>query len=402
MTLSRDTLDANIVAGVSIDGFAGLLADRPNLFAATGVFVSPNDIADMKAQVAAIEAASALMAYQSAVLDRSESDLIQKQLATKSLFMGYDFHISEHGPQLIEVNTNAGGGFLAAALQDAVGRAAFTCGESQLENESVATQKMVDTFLKEWREAGRSGRPDVIAIIDAEPERQYLYPDMIMAQYHLEQFGIKTLIVDPKELAYLGGEVRYGSIRVDMIYNRLTDFDFSEPDNTVIRQALIDDAAVISPAPRHHAVFADKRNLIWLSDADLLYAWGLSDVHISALKSVPNTVAVTPTNAEALWAARKEYFFKPTAGFGGRATYRGAKLTKRVWGEILKGDYIAQAFIPPTMRAVTVDGEPVTLKYDLRLYTYAGETLLITARVYQGQTTNFRTDGGGFAVVYKC
>jgi len=402
MTLSRDTLDADIVAGVNIDGFAGLLTDRSNLFAATGVFVSPIDIADMKAQVAAIEAASALKAYQSAVGDRSDDGLLQKQLNTKGLFMGYDFHISDKGPQLIEVNTNAGGGFLAAALQDAVGRAAFTCGDAQLENESVATQKMLETFSAEWRQTGRSGRPETIAIVDEEPESQYLYPDMILAQYHLEKSGIKTLIVDPKELSYLGGKVRYGSLRVDMIYNRLTDFDFSQPQNSVLRKALLDDAAVISPAPRHHAELADKRNLIWLSDADLLREWGLNDVHISALKSVPKTVAVTPANAEALWAARKEYFFKPTAGFGGRATYRGGKLTKRVWAEISKGNYIAQAFIPPTMRAVTVDGEPGTLKYDLRLYTYAGETLLIAARVYQGQTTNFRTNGGGFAVVYKC
>jgi hypothetical protein len=44
--------------------------------------------------------------------------------------------------------------------------------------------------------------------------------------------------------------------------------------------------------------------------------------------------------------------------------------------------------------------EAVTLKADLRCYTYAGEVKLVTARLYQGQTTNFRTPGGGFAPVY--
>ena len=53
------------------------------------------------------------------------------------------------------------------------------------------------------------------------------------------------------------------------------------------------------------------------------------------------------------------------------------------------------------MRAVTVGEEHVTLKYDVRLYTYAGATLLLAARLYQGQTTNFRTSGGGFAPVYQ-
>ena len=40
------------------------------------------------------------------------------------------------------------------------------------------------------------------------------------------------------------------------------------------------------------------------------------------------------------------------------------------------------------------------LKVDLRNYVYDGEVLLIAARLYQGQTTNFRTPGGGFAPVF--
>ena len=43
----------------------------------------------------------------------------------------------------------------------------------------------------------------------------------------------------------------------------------------------------------------------------------------------------------------------------------------------------------------------VPLKSDIRLYTYDGETLLMAARLYQGQTTNFRTPGGGFAPVFR-
>jgi len=39
-------------------------------------------------------------------------------------------------------------------------------------------------------------------------------------------------------------------------------------------------------------------------------------------------------------------------------------------------------------------------KTDIRLYTYDGQILLTAARLYQGQTTNFRTPGGGFAPVF--
>ena len=42
----------------------------------------------------------------------------------------------------------------------------------------------------------------------------------------------------------------------------------------------------------------------------------------------------------------------------------------------------------------------VDLKLDLRNYVYAGRIQLLTSRLYQGQTTNFRTPGGGFAPVF--
>jgi len=106
-------------------------------------------------------------------------------------------------------------------------------------------------------------------------------------------------------------------------------------------------------------------------------------------------VAVTPANAETLWADRRNQFFKPARGYGSKATYSGAKLTRRVWSEILAGGYVAQAFAPPGRRRIYRDGALVELKVDVRLYTYEGEVLLVAARLYQGQTTNMRTAGGG-------
>ena len=41
----------------------------------------------------------------------------------------------------------------------------------------------------------------------------------------------------------------------------------------------------------------------------------------------------------------------------------------------------------------------VALKADVRNYVYAGDVQLLAARLYQGQTTNMRTAGGGFAPV---
>jgi hypothetical protein len=56
--------------------------------------------------------------------------------------------------------------------------------------------------------------------------------------------------------------------------------------------------------------------------------------------------------------------------------------------------------VPPSERWFRNEAGQRPLKLDLRNYVYAGETLLIAARLYQGQTTNFRTPDGGFAPVY--
>lgn len=185
-----------------------------------------------------------------------------------------------------------------------------------------------------------------------------------------------------------------------MVYNRLTDFYLEEPGHQALQLAYKAGAVVLTPDPHAHALHADKRNLIALSQDDLLARWGVSPDDRSLLKAgVPQTRLVTTERADELWAQRRQLFFKPVAGYGAKAAYRGDKLTRRVWGEILAGDFVAQALVPPGERLIEVDGVLTDLKFDIRAYTYAGKVQLLAARMYTGQTTNFRTQGGGFAPV---
>jgi uncharacterized circularly permuted ATP-grasp superfamily protein len=117
------------------------------------------------------------------------------------------------------------------------------------------------------------------------------------------------------------------------------------------------------------------------------------------MTGIAHTVQVDPDEAETLWAARKNLFFKPAKGYGSKATYRGDKLTRRVFSEILQSDYVAQTLVQPSERQLEIENKIVDFKLDLRHYVYKGQTQLISARLYQGQTTNFRTPGGGFAQV---
>ncbi|MEF9672645.1 hypothetical protein QNM99_11595 [Pseudomonas sp. PCH446] len=68
-----------------------------------------------------------------------------------------------------------------------------------------------------------------------------------------------------------------------------------------------------------------------------------------------------------------------------------------MWQEILAGDYVAQALILPGLRTLSAMTPAQVLKFDVRDYVYNGVVQWVAARLYQGQTTNFRTLGGGFA-----
>ena len=170
---------------------------------------------------------------------------------------------------------------------------------------------------------------------------------------------------------------------VDLVYNRLVDFALDRPEHAALRAAYLDDAVVVTPNPRVHALYADKRNLILLSDQAALQSWGLAPEMIADLAGVPHTVLVTSQNAEQLWERRKTLFFKPAGGHGGKAVYRGDKVTKGVWADIIRGGYVAQEFAAPSERMIKLDGSPQARKTDVRLYVYDGQILLTAARCQQ-------------------
>ena len=366
-----------------------MLSQRPHYFARTTIFIDPDILAQIKTQIHAIEAVIQRPEYVKAIGKRHHSLYSNApHLKTCGVFMGYDFHVTPDGPRLIEINSNAGGAFIVDMIEQTVNG----------EDDGFA-QRIARMFHQEWEEAERKTPLKTIAIIDENPSEQFHFPDMCLAKSLLERQGLQVVIADPQALRLEGDKLYYENTAIDLIYNRLTDFDLSEPQHSLIRRAYREGLTVITPAPHHHALYADKRNLIMFSDPAQLSALGASSSQINALSAIPATQAVTPEAAQRMWDERRELFFKPQAGYGSRGAFRGAKLTKKVWSQIIEGGYIAQALIPPPVRAVTVDGENITLKFDLRVYSYDGEPLLYAARIYQGQTTNLRTAGGGLAAV---
>ncbi len=375
------------------EAWFGLVTERcPHLFADVPVFISAVQLQRMREVIAAVERVVKLPGWMSDAPVRQE----WAQRDSRGVFFGYDFHLNEQGVHLIEINTNAGGGFLNALLIDS------QC-DTGLPGKAVAVDNLEQTFLAMFRNEWRLVRGDVplktIAIVDEQPEAQYLYPEFLLAQRMLQRDGIAAHIVDPSALLARDDGLYLDGNKIDLVYNRLTDFSLQRHPS--LRQAYLDGHVVLTPTPAHFVRYADKRNLVRLSDADSLCALGANEADIAVLQSgVPHTIAVRPAIEEMLWRERKNLFFKPNSGYGSKGAYRGEKMTKRVFGEILQSDYVAQKIASPGERAVCVnDAVAVLLKYDVRCYVYDGQIQLVAARVYQGQTTNFRTPGGGFAPV---
>jgi len=374
-----------------ISGIDDLRQAQPQLFSSAALRISETDRQAMQDVVSAIESVIALPAFQRQVLSRAPAIACQP-VAARGVFMGYDFHLASDGPKLIEINTNAGGGLLNAYLLAAHGHA---------EAGAEICARFVAMFREEWRLQRGSQPLRRIAIVDETPGGQFLASEFERFRDLFEADGIAAVVCDPSELQRVGDRLLHDGEPVDLIYNRLTDFSLDAEVNAEIRTVFERDGVVLTPHPRGHALYADKRNLVLLSDAVWLAARAVPDaVQGALLAGIPRTLEVTSESREKFWAERKRWFFKPATGFGSRAAYRGDKLTKRVFEEILLGSYIAQEIVPPSEHTVVVDDEVQVMKVDIRAYVYHAQVQLFAARLYQGQTTNFRTPGGGFAPVF--
>lgn len=410
--LDRAALDAAIVSqGEAFQ--KALTAAHAHLFADVVLLITDAQLCQMRAVIAAVENVVVSGQWQVASgkweVESGEWEVGRAQRGAGNnggnagnehgplgVFYGYDFHLNAQGAHLIEINTNAGGAFLNA-LQIASQR------DSGLPGKDIAVENIDQDFLamfrSEWRLARGSAPLTAVAIVDEQPESQYLYPEFLLAQQMFERAGIVAHIVDPAILQTRPDGLYCNGQRIDLIYNRLTDFSLQlHPE---LLQAYLDGRVVLTPGPAHYARYADKRNLARLSDVEGLRSLGASETDIATLQAgVPHTIVVRPEMEETLWTERKNLFFKPNSGYGSKGAYRGEKLTRRVFGEIMQADYVAQQMaVPGEMVVCAKDGSRQPLKFDVRCYVYDRQIQLVAARLYQGQTTNFRTPGGGFAPV---
>ena len=369
--------------------------------AAEPVFVARADLAAMTAIVHAVEEVVALSGWREAVLAAAPA-IARHAPGNPGVLYGYDFHLSPAGPRLIEINTNAGGALVGTALLRALdGRWTAPGVPSPRARADEAERAIVASLIDDFAAVRGAGKlPQFAAIVDESPAAQHLHPEFRLFAERLRGLGVEAAILDPRDIEGGAAGVFSAGRRIDLVYNRLTDFWLAAGHLAALRAAWLADAVVLTPHPHGYALHADKRNLARLCDEDFLAGIGVPSATREVLRvGVPRTRIVHPADAEALWRDRDRLFFKPAGSHAGRGAYAGAKLTRAVFARLLEEDYVAQEVVPPTLRRTVVEGVATALKIDLRCYVYRGAVQLVAARLYRGQTTNFRLPGSGFAAV---
>lgn len=306
--------------------------------------------------------------------------------ANHSVLMAYDFHTNEAGECfLVEINTNASGYPLASLMQ------AVKAG-TDIE-QFAPLEDLFSSFQNELLLFG--GTPPThprIAITDENLLEQKMYPEFLIYRDWFQRHGWQAELIEAKDF-----------VRADFVYNRTTDFYFDGEAVSHLRRAYEHREACFSPNPYEYWLLADKERLIQFGDDSFWSTLNAGEADREAIRRVliPTFDKRAFGSSEEIWEQRKQLFFKPKRSHGGKSVYRGESVSRKVFERLMLDDEVLVQRYSPAQKMPTDDPRSVlnNWKFDLRFFAYQDRIQLCTARIYQGQVTNFASPYGGFTLV---
>ena len=305
-----------------------------------------------------------------------------------AILMCYDFHVTEDGVKLIEINTNASFALIADLLNHQ-----FHTSLPPKKQLSISYHEMLKNSIhEEWNRFGLNTNHKTVAIIDDQPEKQKAYFEFQYYKTLFEHWGWKTFICDPSDLYWNASQqqLEYDGQMIPFIYNRHCDFLFEDPKNQHLKQAFLDQVC-FSPNPYEYSLLAHKQRLIDLSKKGFIEQFLSKENACVLQKVIPYSFSILDQTKEDLWSQRRKLFFKPKKLYGSKGAFRGMSISKSKLESIYNKEFMVQEYIPPPV----FEG----YKYDLRIYAYMSEMHLAVAKLYQGQVSNAQTPGGGLAPI---
>ena len=339
-------------------------------------------------------------------IQTDKSFYLNTSASNSSLLMSYDFHLDQDNSlKLIEVNTNSSG-YLVSDLVDQVNGLNYQ-SESTLSSLKIS-------FEKEWKSfSGTTTPPSNTLIADHQIKEQKMYIEFLMYKDLLSSWGWPCQLHEIADITInsQGMLVDAQQKTVQMIYNRCTDFYFENWPH--LKEAFLNQTCCISPQPREYLLLADKTRLCdWNpkgfngvqsqnkptpEEIKIQSENTLTTEEIKKIQNaIPFTALVSSISPNELWEKRKKLFFKPLRGYGGKSVYRGKSISRKMFDRIIKEPGIFQEIVPPP---TFIDPSGTKWKYDIRAYAYKDQVQKLSARIYQGQLTQFQTPLSGFASI---
>jgi len=310
------------------------------------------------------------------MLDQKIPETAKVTPDTPGMLMGFDFHLTDEGPKLIEINNNAGGLY--------IDKLKGWLPQPKIEEMfgDIGT-RLLGMFPPHWK---------TIAIVDENIQQQFMYPEMKAYARLLESNGRKVFLASPETLVSKEDGLYLASERIDAIYNRHTDFYLDSESMKHIRAAYMAGTVQLNPHPRSYALIGDKARMAdWWHEG--LLEECLNEADIRLIRSiVPEIHLMHEYDIEQAWAERSNWVFKPSARHGGKGVLLGKSISRKRFDELDRSDTVMQRLVPASI--VEIDGKP--FKFDVRLFTQGENLIALAGRVWQGQVTNFRAEGSGW------
>lgn len=295
------------------------------------------------------------------------------------ILMGFDFHLTEGGPKLIEINNNAGGLYIGSGE----GHRQWLPQPDIDELPGSIEQRLAGMFPQRWQ---------TIAIVDEAIEQQFMFPEMQAYARLLKDDGREVFLASPEELELKADGLYCNNSRLDAIYNRHTDFYLESTEMAHIRDAYLSGKVQLNPHPRSYALLGDKARMAdWWGDGILECC--LTDTEIERIRAiVPETHLMIDRDPKIIWQERNRWVFKPVARHGGKGVLLGKSISRKRFNELERAETVMQEFVPASL--VEINGTP--FKLDIRLFTQGEKLVAVAGRAWQGQVTNFRSEGSGW------
>ena len=295
-----------------------------------------------------------------------------------SILMGYDFHLNDTGPKLIEINNNAGG------LWEKDDGWIPQCSHPELLGDLQS--RLLGMFDPKWKH---------IVIMDEDILSQYMLPEMQAYASLLESNGHKVSLVSPQNLKLQADALYVQGVKIDMIYNRHTDFYLESEPMQHIRQAFMNKQVALNPYPRSYALIGDKNRMVDWWRNGLLESCVHSETLNLFRSVVPETYVLSEYDKEQAWQTRKQWVFKPAARHGGKGVLLGKGMSRKRFDTLEASSTVMQKLVPPSLIQI---GD-VSYKFDIRLYMHGERLIAMAGRAWRGQITNFREEGSGWTPI---